>query len=113
MKQHLNEVKKLQKTAGIINEITRAKKQQQAPILAKKIIKSGISLDSIKKGLARTFKDEPFDEPRFVNKTIRGLKNAQSLEQLAGDIVVDSDGFFDKHDLYDLILDLIDQGTIK
>jgi|LakMenE18May11ns_1017448.scaffolds.fasta_scaffold9323818_2 hypothetical protein len=113
MKQQLNEVQQLQKIAGILNENFLAKRKKEADILAKKIKSSGVSLDSIKKGLARTFKDEPFDDPRFVNRTIKGLENAESLEQLAGDVKVDSDGYFDERDLYDLILDLIDQGTIK
>lgn len=112
MKKQLNEVQKLQKIAGIINENYFAKREKEANILAKKIMQTGVSLGSIKKGLARTFRDEPFDEPRFVNRTIRGLKNARDLDHLASDVRVDSDGRFDKRDLYDLILDLIDQGVI-
>lgn len=113
MKQQLNEVQKLQKIAGILNENFFAKREKEANILAKKIMQTGVSLDSIKKGLARTFRDEPFDEPRFVNRTIKGLKNAEDLDHLASDVEVDSDGYFNKRDLYDLILDLIDQGVIK
>lgn len=113
MKAQLNEVQKLQKVAGILKEDYFADMQKKELDLAQKIKDSGVSLDSIKKGLAYSFKRQPFDEPRFVNRTIIGLKNAQSLEQLAGDIEVDSDGYFNSANLYDLILDLINQGTIK
>jgi len=141
MKQQLTEVKRMQKLAGILKEdlesdirqdlqkvsgislpatedpeyLKAAKKGRDSAtaFLASKVDQSGVSLDSIKKGLISTFRDEPFDEPRFVNRTIQGVKNAEDLDQLVSDAAADSDGFFDKHNLYDLILDLIDQRVIK
>ena len=74
---------------------------------------SGVSLNSIKKGLIKTFRDEPFSDPEDVNSAIRGVKAANSLEQMAEEIEDYSSGYFDEASFYDLVQDLIEQGVIK
>jgi hypothetical protein len=74
---------------------------------------SGVSLNGIKKGLIKTFRSEPFSEPDDVNSAIEGVKAANSLEQMAKEIEDYSSGYFNEKTFYDLVQDLIEQGTIK
>ena len=79
-----------------------------------KIIKQyEIPLNNIKKGLIRTFRDDPFSDRRDVNSAIEGVKMANSIEQMGDEIEDYSGGSFNKRDLYMLVIDLIEQGTIK
>jgi len=73
----------------------------------------GIPLNNIKKGLVRTFRDDPFSDRRDVNDTIRGVKNADSIEQMGEEIEDYSGGYFNRRDFYMLIIDLIEQKVIK
>ena len=72
-----------------------------------------IPLNNIKKGLIRTFRDEPFSDRRDVNSAIQGVKNANSIEQMGAEIEDYSGGSFNERDFYMLIIDLIEQKIIK
>jgi hypothetical protein len=77
------------------------------------IKESGVSLNSIKKELIKTFRDDPFSDRRDVNSAIQGVKIANSIEQMGSEIEDYSGGFFQERDFYLLVLDLIGNGTIK
>ena len=72
-----------------------------------------IPLNNIKKGIVRTFRDEPFSDRRDVNSAIQGVKNANSIEQMGEEIEDYSGGYFNERDFYMLIIDLIEQEIIK
>jgi hypothetical protein len=115
-------IKAMQSLKGASNFAKRTKLDNQAYAIKDKlnsfelikIIKQyEIPLNNIKKGLIRTFRDDPFSDRRDVNSAIEGVKMANSIEQMGDEIEDYSGGSFNKRDLYMLVIDLIEQGTIK
>jgi hypothetical protein len=115
-------IKAMQSLKGASNFAKRTKLDNQAYAIKDKlnsfelikIIKQyEIPLNNIKKGLVRTFRDDPFSDRRDVNSAIQGVKMANSIEQMGDEIEDYSGGSFNKRDLYMLVIDLIEQGTIK
>jgi len=115
-------IKAMQSLKGASNFAKRQKLDDQAYKIKDKlsekelieIIKEyQIPLNNIKKGLISTFRDNPFSDRRDVNSAIQGVKAANSLEQMAAEIEDYSGGYFNRRQFYELVIDLIEQNTIK
>jgi hypothetical protein len=111
--QSLRGPSNFEKWRKVSNKVDSIKDKLSNKEIIELIKESGISLNGIKKGLITAFRDEPFSDRRDVNSAIAAIKNAASIEQMGTEIEDSSGGSFDERDFYLLVIDLIEQGTIK